>query len=88
MSDLHRLPLLEHDLPEYRRNDDTSGWGKKREKVKVYRNEDHRWSWEHLCKEPTPTTAGRIVRDPTMWGFILWRDAYRMANMHAKECCR
>jgi hypothetical protein len=75
MSDIHRLPLLEHDLPEYVNNGPT-----KQEKVKVFQDSYGRWNWFHKCR------FGSHRKD--FWGFTSQREAFVMAMAHAKECCR
>lgn len=71
MSDLHRLPLLGHDLPlaaDLRRQ--------VRAKARV-RKDSGRWSWRHDCG----------ARYTSMFCIPTHTMAVSMAVQHVKECC-
>lgn len=86
MSDLHRLPLLGHDLPvpEMGGFADTAhpDFGRTRAKARVYRTETvvgYGWRWEHSCR----WKAGAVS---TSFPLETWNRAYCGALRHLDDC--
>ena len=75
MSDLHPLPLIGHDLPEYVRNEPVP----QKSKVFVRRNHLGYWTWHHWCGSHRVSSG---LFGPHQWGLVLY-----YANNHAEECC-
>lgn len=73
MTDVHSG--IPHDLPEYEPDTDPlpTRW-----RVQVYRDRSG-WAWVHQC---TPKRSRKIRF------YVTWGNAFWVANLHAKECCR
>lgn len=77
MSDIHRLPLLGHDLPEV-----AAPKAPERHKVRVfsYLNSGRRyWAWAHPCDEDSALGESR---------YLCWEAAQWFGASHARKCCR
>lgn len=81
MSDLHRLPLVPHDLPAYQQDVGTGDWRvtEQRERVRVFKDTliTGYWFARHPCSIPAYERS-----------FGRWELAIQYATHHAKECCK
>jgi len=76
MSDLHRLPLLGHDLPE-----SVTPKASERRRVRVfsYMDRGHRyWAWAHPCDKDSVLGESR---------YLCWEAAQCFGAAHARKCC-
>lgn len=71
MSDLHTLPLLGHDLPEYIAP-------RERHRAHVWASPDG-WRWEHQCSKSWWKDSG--------FPYMAREGAQEGALKHLKECC-